>query len=494
MTRVWLLALVAIAVGIGGCGDDAPDGGPAGSKLPVPEYKTGSSGGRLGFFDTEELSSFLVSHELPPLEVRLPPIEGVACKAFADALAALEEKPNGERYGELGMFLHFYGVHDVARAAYEKASQLAPHDHRWHHLGGYLATQRGDAAEAERLFGLAYEKEGSYTPAALRLGRLYVQQNRLDEASRLFRATLEHDPHALYAIGELGYIAYRRGDLELAEKRLIELLDRGGSHPRAHTLLASIYTRREDESRALLHRALVRRGIGHLDPVPDPLVVDLRRRTRSILWLEEQAENQFRGGKFRECIESLRTLHARDPLPKYRARLSHAYLENRQYGEARRAATKLIADDPQSTAGLLALARVAGRTGDVDEAITTCRTILGRDPALQEAYVVLAQALASRGVAAARSPDLEAFAESITVADQLIVLAPQEATGYWLRGRILVAWAEITENAGDRAESLRLLAKARASVIEAARRSPMDRDMLGEKRRLDRILDADRKP
>lgn len=76
---------------------------------------------------------------------------------------------------------------------------------------------RGNLAEAERLFQKALKIKPDYGNAMIGLGRVYLQLGSIDAASDMFQKSLKYDPFLPdIAYGNLGVVYESRGDFEKA--------------------------------------------------------------------------------------------------------------------------------------------------------------------------------------------------------------------------------------------------------------------------------------
>ncbi|MGH8721701.1 MAG: tetratricopeptide repeat protein, partial [Burkholderiales bacterium] len=118
---------------------------------------------------------------------------------------------------------------DLQRVAAELQNRLAkqPDDVEGWKLLGRSATVLGDYALARSAFGEAYTRtDGRDAEAVVGYAesRVLIDEREIDgEAAALFERALELAPDNARALWYGGIVAYRRGDMRLAQRRWVEL-------------------------------------------------------------------------------------------------------------------------------------------------------------------------------------------------------------------------------------------------------------------------------
>jgi Tfp pilus assembly protein PilF len=180
------------------------------------------------------------------------------------ARAALENEAGGsprkaELHGALGMIYHAYDLTAAADACYRNAIALAP-EFRWHYYLGHVLAEQGDADGAVAAFKAALRLDPGYLPANLRLARLQLERQQLDEAERLYRRVLAADADEAEALTGLGRVAFARRDYTSALSHLQAALRRAPHATEIHHLIGLSYVRLKQRDRA---REFLARGGSH---------------------------------------------------------------------------------------------------------------------------------------------------------------------------------------------------------------------------------------
>jgi len=134
---------------------------------------------------------------------------------------SLAIEPQPAIYNDLGFVLERQGLPEEAAEAYSKALELDPESAVAHYNLGSSLTRSGDFAEAEDHFRAVLDK-GPNSQAYTGLGIVLWQQERADEAITSMRAAIEADPDNATAHDQLGRMLLQQGKLEEAHRELAQ--------------------------------------------------------------------------------------------------------------------------------------------------------------------------------------------------------------------------------------------------------------------------------
>jgi tetratricopeptide (TPR) repeat protein len=149
----------------------------------------------------------------PPSTLSPPDIssmEAAIQEQLAEQRAEVQSKPNdAEAVGTLAMLYHGYGFLPDAQVAYERAIELSPATFRWNYLLGHVLLQQEKLDDAIKLFEKSIALEPDYTPARVSLANAHLRAGDAE-------ATLEiaGPLHEAYPDDEM--IAYTLGMAHLA--------------------------------------------------------------------------------------------------------------------------------------------------------------------------------------------------------------------------------------------------------------------------------------
>ena len=175
----------------------------------------------------------------------------------------------GEGYGALGQLYDLYGMAEPAIACYRNAAVLMPEDPRWPY---YLAVLHSTAGEVEAAAGRlaeVLELAPEHLPSLVRLGRLHLAANRMEDAAAAFRRALAVNGAAAAAHYGAGKAAAGLGDHAAAVEHFEKTLELQPEASIVHVPLALSLRRLGAVERARSH--LEQRGLREVE-VEDPLL------------------------------------------------------------------------------------------------------------------------------------------------------------------------------------------------------------------------------
>jgi tetratricopeptide (TPR) repeat protein len=143
-------------------------------------------------------------------------------------------------------------------ALFTRMGEVVPGNYAGYYGLGLVHHERRDAAAAERYYRLSIARNGLYYQPRIKLARLYLENERLDEAEVAFRQALALDPDDAMAQSVFGLLLHRRGKPAEAAEHLGEAVRLAPDLPEAHNNLGVVLSElgRTGEAATSFRRAL----------------------------------------------------------------------------------------------------------------------------------------------------------------------------------------------------------------------------------------------
>ena len=195
--------------------------------------------------------------------------EKLLLDAIKEAQTAVRNAPDAANvWGYLGDVYLSHGWEIPAIPCYRQASQLDPHEFRWHYLLGRLNKQHYPKESVEHLTR-ALILDPKYVPAHLYLASALRILGRLDEACHHLERAKQLQPDNPFSELWLGEIALSRQQIEDARTHLGRALRLNPGQSEAHALMAQISIASGDTQAARQH-AQAARHPSQYGELPDP--------------------------------------------------------------------------------------------------------------------------------------------------------------------------------------------------------------------------------
>jgi arylsulfatase A-like enzyme/tetratricopeptide (TPR) repeat protein len=270
---------------------------------------------------------------------------------------------------------------------------------------GELITQE-QHAEAATALESALREEPRMPQALLMLGAAYSELGRVREAKAQFDQVLKDDPSSVQALIGLAGLLLEEGKVEdvvVLCKRTLSLDERNAQ---AHTLLGEAYASRRDAARALPHF--------------EKAVEIQPKLTRNRINLAGALIDVKEYRRAQTLLEEIVAEHPRFPFAQFNLGLLHE--EQGRMAQARAAYEAEIAAYPGHFKPRFNLGKVLFGLGERRAAMEQMREVIRIAPRQAEGHLFLArgmlqetapldevEALAEKGLALARSPELKAL-------------------------------------------------------------------------------------
>lgn len=140
----------------------------------------------------------------------------------------------------------------AAVALMKAASNAKPDDLDLQFQLGSLHERANDAKAAEETFLALLKKNPEHAPTLNYLGYMWAEAGKnLDQAHEMLVRAVGHDPENGAYVDSLGWVYYRLGDLDLAEKYLTDATRLIPSDATVHEHLGDVLAKRGEKERAL---------------------------------------------------------------------------------------------------------------------------------------------------------------------------------------------------------------------------------------------------
>ena len=326
-----------------------------------------------------------------------------------------------------------------AAAGYARVEALVAADAELARLRADVARQEGDPEAERRWLEHTVALAPTYTAARLQLAELLYKTGERDAALAHYAAVLSGDPNNGYAIVALARDEDTRGGTEAAVARLSALTTGEAGWSSAHALLAQIYARRGETSRAAGHRQQARARKD--PPVKDPWLARLEDDcfdlARLSVAFEERAKSGDGEGAARafDRMETVAPDHWR--VRRYRAVIHRRQNRPREAALEYEAALASGADPETIYPALVGVWREAG-----DSIRAARQAAAGLKVLPRQAGLWVAQAELQRAAGAPVEAEAS-LAAALAVAPNHVEANRQLAQLLWTRGRQADAMAPL---------------------------------------------------
>jgi tetratricopeptide (TPR) repeat protein len=395
--------------------------------------------------------------ELP--EVDLSSFEPVVREQIAAAQEACRADPNSaEACGRLGMLYHVYEWRIPARTYYQRATQLAPEDARWWYYLGRLQSEADDLAVTLDALERSVSIRSDYLPALIQLGRLNLQEGKLDDAERWFTRALTTTPNSHHALLGLGQVCAKREDFAGAIARYQEALEAVPDYREAQYALGQAY--RSQGKLELAREHLDKHAeAGRSTPLHDPLMNELASLRRDVGAVLSTANKLMARGRHEEALEHYRQVLENDPTnvqAEYNLGLALERLQRTT--EAVDQFRKVIERRPEYVDAHNSLGTSLMDLRQVPEAIDAFRKAVALDPDYAKTQFNLATALAQT----------RQYDEAIEHYRAGLEHRPENGDGHLQLGTLLLQMGQREEGFTHLRESIRLRPNHGASLLRLA--------------------------
>ena len=288
-------------------------------------------------------------------------------EALAKARAAVQAQPgNAEAHHLLGLALRADGHPDNARASFDQAIALAPHNAAYQVSAAGLSLAEGDRARAQQELDAAIAVDPNQVAAYVMAAHLALTRGEMAEAERLLKLATLINPNHPHVMVTLGHLETQRGNHDDAMKLYSDAAAAALDDTLVLSALAHAYLARGNAAfaeqayrRALLgdpKQVVLRRGLfealrmqGRMDDAAVELVQLRRDLPDDINLLQLSGEFALHDGQIDDAIRAFRAVLDQQPRhPRALAGAMSIWQREQQEQQGRLVLDTLLESDPQA--------------------------------------------------------------------------------------------------------------------------------------------------
>ncbi len=221
----------------------------------------------------------------------------------ADIEKSMDAKPMdpkvvGHAFGALGQHYMAHHLVDMATVCFDYAQTIDPDEVRWPYLNGFLHQIQDQFDAAAEDFETALKIDPKNTGARLRLGAVWIELGRREEAEQHLRTMLAEHPDQTMARYELGRLRLDQGQLEEAVKLLSSVVAEQPDAGVAHYALGQALRRRGDLEAA---KAALEKADEQPVVFADPLLGELAELGVTAEFYRMRAERALAEGRLKDA-------------------------------------------------------------------------------------------------------------------------------------------------------------------------------------------------
>lgn len=404
---------------------------------------------RAGLFAAVVAAATLAAAEPPAIQqIPRPDLESAEDAVREQVVAALVEldrlvesdsgpAPLAAAYGHVGRLGLLYELDEMAAAGFANARSLEPGRGDWLYYLGVVRENQGDGEAAARMFRKFLTLIPADGAALIRLGRLELQAQRLEEAEAAFGAALEASPGLAAAQDGLAQVAQARGDLQTAVDLYRQALSQQPEAGAVRYRLGMAYRDLGNLERA---RQMLADSGSTPASFPDPRMAALQRLAAGSGVHMVRGNTAYVTGDYRAAATHYQRAVRADP-ENLRARrgLASAFNQLERFAEALSIYEQILderADDPIVHYNI---GTIRVQQGDLEAAVPHFQAAVRASPNYLDAHLNLALALEDLG---RLEVAIEHMTRATAIDPQDRELGVQRARLLYRAGRVTAAAAE----------------------------------------------------
>lgn len=337
----------------------------------------------------------LVPH--PDLDELKPDVRHLlepAVDHFREQRSHLDDEALGLAYGRMGINYLAHEQQEAAGACFRNAIALNPSNPRWPYYLAVHYEETGAIEEAAESYLQSIMLNPGYPPAQVRLGRVLLELDRIDDAEAAFRAALQRDNKIAAAVAGLGQVEFERKNYPKAIERFERALVLQPEATQLHYRLGLTYRALGDAEKA---KSELARAGERMPSISDPILAFMQAHSQGAEHFLASARMAEEVGRIDGAIQFYDVATTIDP------RNTDALIK---LGELQGASGDLVgalgsfgkvhAIDPKNAIANYYIGTLLEQRGEELEAEAYYRAALETSPQLVEPRMLLANSLMRR--------------------------------------------------------------------------------------------------
>lgn len=343
----------------------------------------------------EEADIGLVPHpDIDDLKPEVRKLLQPAVDHFRDQRSSLDGEALGLAYGRMGINYLAHEQQAAAGACFRNAIALNPRNPRWPYYLAVHYEESGAPDEAADSYIHSIELNPGYPPAQVRLGRVLLELDRVDEAEAAFRAALQRDKKIAAAVAGLGQVEFVRKNYPKAIENYEQALSLQPEATQLHYRLGLTYRAMGDTAKAKIE--LSKAG-ERIPSITDPILGFMQAHTQGAEHFISAARMAEDVGRIDGAIQLYDVATSIEPgNTEALLRLGQLQGSSGDPVGALSSFGKVLAIDPKNASANFYVGTLLEQRGEELEAETFYRAALETSPQLVEPRMLLANSLMRR--------------------------------------------------------------------------------------------------
>jgi tetratricopeptide (TPR) repeat protein len=208
-------------------------------------------------------------------------------------------------WGKLGMTLDVHGLNENSIECYQKAAELDPQEFRWVYYCA-IALKENASEDALNWFEKGVKLKPDYVPQQTRYAKALFDAGKFNESEAHFYQALKLDPKSGEAYVGLAQISMSKNQIDKAKDFAEKAVDVNPKQSEAYNLLAIIYRRLGDSSKADNAHTKIQE-LPEKSAIVDPVYAALVSEGESSFWYRTRGRTYMDSGLYLMALKEFKT-------------------------------------------------------------------------------------------------------------------------------------------------------------------------------------------